>query len=938
MISLVRWTAWAIAGAAVLLIVSQPVSVQSQLSLATAVIVSMSAIWLFGRGPWVRQVLLALGSLVVLRYVYWRTTQTLPPISEPIDFIPGLILYVAEMYCFGILCISMIINVDPLRRAPLERLPDDELPTVDVFVPSYNEDDYILATTMAAALSMDYPAHKLKVWLCDDGGTDQKCNDKDPEKAAAARARRANLQKLCADLGAHYHTRARNEHAKAGNMNACLQDSDGELIVVFDADHAPFRAFLRETVGHFLKDDRLFLVQTPHVFLNPDPIEKNLRTFDRMPSENEMFYSITQRGLDKWDGSFFCGSAAVLRRKALEQTGGFSGVTITEDCETAFELHATGWHSAYVDKPLIAGLQPETFTSFIGQRSRWCQGMFQILILKNPVLKKGLSFIQRIAYLSSMTFWFFPLPRLVFMLAPLLYIFFDIKLFVANVEETIAYTLMYLIVNVMIQNYMYGRVRWPWVSELYEYVQGVFLAKAIVTVIANPRKPTFNVTSKGLTLDEDHLSELSWPFFAIYGALALGGVAALLRYLFEPGVNALMLVVCLWNTFNMMLAGVALGAVAERKQPDRHPRLGVQRQGFLLFAGKRFPVDVKDVSAGGCAITTKDDIETEFGLVKGAKARLEIVAVGERAKDFTLPLTLARANTQNGLHRYAFEFEDLDPQGYFALADLMYGDSEAIPRFLATRRAHKDIFRGTMQFISWGLFEPLRSFAYLGRQLAAAKGEEPAAPQEAKPATGGHVSPSEARSAESRQERAAPVEPEAAPSPAPAPAFAAPVTAPAFAAASPAPAPAFAAPVTAPAFAAASPAPAPAFAAPVKAPAPAFVAPLKAPAFAPASPAPAPAFAAPTPPPAFAAAQTAAAQALARTSAEPRDPLAELMAALSERGAPYAPAPQAEPEASCDEDAPIAQLRRLLESAARVKPGGSSAVPGVAPDAKTQAA
>jgi cellulose synthase (UDP-forming) len=866
MISMIRWVAWGVAGAAVLLIVSQPVSVQAQLSLATAVVFAMTGFWLFGRGPWVRQVLLALGSLVVLRYVYWRTTQTLPPITEPIDFIPGVILYAAEMYCFAILCISMLINVDPLRRAPLERLPDDALPTVDVFVPSYNEDDYILATTIAAALSMDYPAHKLKVWLCDDGGTDQKCNDKDPEKAAAARLRRATLQKLCADLGAHYHTRAKNEHAKAGNMNACLKDSDGDLIVVFDADHAPFRAFLRETVGHFLKDEKLFLVQTPHVFLNPDPIEKNLKTFDRMPSENEMFYSITQRGLDKWDGSFFCGSAAVLRRKALEQTGGFSGITITEDCETAFELHATGWHSAYVDKPLIAGLQPETFTSFIGQRSRWCQGMFQIMILKNPALKKGLSFIQRIAYLSSMTFWFFPIPRLVFMLAPLLYIFFDIKLFVANVEETIAYTLMYLVVNVMIQNYMYGRVRWPWVSELYEYVQGVFLAKAIFSVIAQPRKPTFNVTAKGLTLDEDHLSELAWPFFAIYVALAVGGVVAMLRYLFEPGVNALMLVVGLWNTFNMILAGVALGAVAERKQPDRHPRLGVERKGFLLFAGQRVPVDVQDVSAGGLAIVTREDLEADLGLRQDCEARLEVVPVGVRSEGCTLPLVLRRANTQKGLHRYAFEFPDLDPQAYFALADLMYGDSEAIPRFLATRRAHKDIFRGTMQFVRWGLFEPLRSFAYLGRELAAkgllgaemmakAAATSAAGAPEAVAAAGGHVSPAQARSAEAREERAAPAEDEARP---------------ALAAS---PVPAFAAsaahrPATAPVAAAASK------------PDPAAV----------------------------------------------RDPLTDLIAALSDQPpAPVsAPAPTAGAASDACDEAPIASLRRLLESAARAKSADKS--------------
>ena len=67
---------------------------------------------------------------------------------------------------------------------------------------------------------------------------------------------------------------------------------------------------------------------------------------------------------------------------------------------------------------MISGLQPETFASFIGQRSRWCQGMMQILMLKNPALKKGLHFIQRVCYLSSMTFWFFPIPRLLFMFAP----------------------------------------------------------------------------------------------------------------------------------------------------------------------------------------------------------------------------------------------------------------------------------------------------------------------------------------------------------------------------------------------------------------------------------------------------------------------------------------------------------------------------------------
>ena len=706
-----RVIAWGIASFIAFVLLTQPVSAAAQLALSTTIIAVLLGTWFFGRGLVARQLFLALASFVVIRYMYWRTTSTLPPISDPLGFTIGLVLVIAEIYCVIILCISLLMNADPLSRPKLPDYKDEELPTVDVFIPTYNEDEYILATTMAAARSMDYPADKLTVWLLDDGGSDQKCNDKDPAKADAARQRRISLQALCARMGCVYLTRKRNEHAKAGNMNNGLKFAKGDVIVVFDADHAPFREFLRQTVGHFLLDPNLFLVQTPHVFLNPDPIEKNLRTFERMPSENEMFYGITQRGLDKWNGSFFCGSAALLRRAALETTGGFSGVTITEDCETAFELHAKGWTSVFVEKPLIAGLQPETFVSFIGQRSRWCQGMMQILMLKNPALKKGLHFIQRVCYLSSMTFWFFPLPRLMFMLAPLTHIFFDIKIFVSNFDEAIAYTSTYMIVNIMLQNYMFGTVRWPWVSELYEYVQGVFLAKAMVSVAMNPRKPTFNVTAKGLTLDNNHLSELAWPFFVIWGTLFVASAYAFYRYMFEPGIDNLMLVVGIWNTFNLIIAGVGLGAVAERAQPDRHPRLRIARTGRLLVEGASIPVTMRDVSAGGVSLSVTEDLPDA---VNGAAVpvRLEIDAVGTLCAGMTLPLRLTRSHRSGAETIYNFNFHEMEPDDYFVLADLMYGDSDALPRFLASRRKHKNIFAGGGQFLWWGVSEPFRAFRY----------------------------------------------------------------------------------------------------------------------------------------------------------------------------------------------------------------------------------
>ena len=710
--AMLRWAAWGCCGLLMLLFATLPISVQTQGVLGFIVLAGLLVLGRLPRSAGTRYLFLTLGSVVLLRYLYWRLTNTLPPLSDPVGLGFGLILLGAELFCAFVLAISLVINADPLSRPGLPRDDDDRLPTVDVFIPTYNEDETILAMTVAAAKGMDYPAAKLTVWLLDDGGTDQKCTDKDEAKAAAARQRRAKLQALSRELGAVYLTRARNEHAKAGNLNNGLEHSHGEIVVVFDADHAPFRQFLRETVGHFARDPKLFLVQTPHVFLNPDPIEKNLRTFERMPSENEMFYGVTQRGLDKWNGSFFCGSAALLRRTALQTTRGFSGLTITEDCETAFELHAQGWSSLYVDKPLIAGLQPETFTSFIGQRSRWCQGMFQILMLKNPALRTGLNPIQRLAYLSSMTFWFFPIPRLIFMVAPLLYIFLDVKIFVASIDETIAYTAAYVGVNMLMQSYLYGHVRWPWVSELYEYVQGVFLAKAIASVVASPRKPAFNVTAKGLSLETDHLSELAWPFFAVFAVLLAGVGVAAARYLFEPGVTALMFVVGLWTTFNLVIAGAALGAVAERRQIDRNPRLGIDRQGTLTLAGRSRPVVIGDVSAGGCAVRFDAAPDEVAGIGHGASGLLSIDPCEGNAAEPPVPVTLSHMTRTAATLRCGLAFGRLPLHHYRAIAELMYGDAGAIQRFVAGRRKPIGLVKGSLQFLKWSVTEPFRALSY----------------------------------------------------------------------------------------------------------------------------------------------------------------------------------------------------------------------------------
>jgi cellulose synthase (UDP-forming) len=691
-----------------LFLVLQPVGTETQWAIAMMCLTVMLTIKLLNLQGYWRHLFFALGALLVLRYVYWRTTATLPDTNNVLDFGPGIMIYGAEMFCVLMLGLSLFVISRPIQRPRAPRLSNEEAPTVDVFVPSYNEDTALLAMTLSAAKAMVYPERKMTVYLLDDGGTDQKVQSPNPVIAEAALKRREELQKLCGELGVQYLTRARNLHAKAGNLSNGLLHSKGELVVVFDADHAPARDFLTETVGFFARDPKLFLVQTPHFFINPDPVEKNLSTFDRMPSENEMFYGMIQKGLDKWNAAFFCGSAALLRRSALEQAGGFAGTSITEDCETALELHATGWRSLYVDKPLIAGLQPETFATFIGQRTRWCTGMLQIFLMKNPLLKRGLTLAQRACYLSSAMFWLFPIPRMTFIFAPLLYIFFNLKVYNATVGEFGAYTCAYLAAAILLQSYAYGRFRWPWVSEVYEYVQSVYLLPAILSVIRNPRRPTFNVTAKGGSAGEDHLSSLAWPYFVIFGILLAGTLTVIYRLQYEPETAGILMIAGLWNLFNLFIAGLALGVVSERRQRRETHRVPAQGRGHLHIDDITVSAQILDVSQSGMLIR----VPGAGPLRIQAQAHLAVTHPDGPTAGSVLPVRLANIRFERDSQLVGLNFGELQPAHYSTISALMFGDLRLLRSARMARQRTRSILVGTIEVMAWGLGHTFRGVSF----------------------------------------------------------------------------------------------------------------------------------------------------------------------------------------------------------------------------------
>ncbi|MBR9762622.1 MAG: UDP-forming cellulose synthase catalytic subunit [Rhodobacteraceae bacterium] len=594
---------WAVLALPLIFLASVPISVGTQglMALTTcAIIYALKP--LVGTKLMVRIIVMSIAGVFVMRYWLWRIFETLPSLDDPISLAAALVLLAAETFTVILFFLTALITSDPVTHVKPEPIKLADVPSVDILVPSYDESPELLAVTLAAAKRVSYPDDKKTVVLCDDGGTDQRCNSDNPEQAAKAKARRATLQALCAELDVVYTTRARNEHAKAGNLNAALEKLSGELVLILDADHVPTPDFLARTVGYFAERPKLFLVQTPHFFTNRDPIERNLALPEHCPSENEMFYSEIHRGLDRMGGAFFCGSAALLRRRALDQVGGISGETITEDAETALDIHSRGWESMYLDHAMIAGLQPETFASFIQQRGRWATGMIQMLILKNPLFRSGLSLTQRLCYLNSMSFWLFPLIRMIFLLSPLLYLFFGLEIFVVGSDEVFVYILPYLLIGFMVQNALFSDVRWPQISEVYEIAQTPYILLALIETVRNPRGATFKVTAKDGTLEHAFLSPIYRPLTLLVGVLLAGLLAGAYRWYAFPGDRYVVQIVGAWALYNFALAAYSLRAVFERPRRLTRPRTAVSSPAQLVPQTKKAknappPRDVTIVSA-----------------------------------------------------------------------------------------------------------------------------------------------------------------------------------------------------------------------------------------------------------------------------------------------------------------------------------------------------
>ena len=262
-------------------------------------------------------------------------------------------------------------------------------PTIDVFICHATEPLDMVLPTMIAAKEMELPHN---TWVLDDG--------RDPK-----------LREACRRLGIGYLRRTTNAHAKAGNINSAFARTNGEYVVVLDADHIPRPDMLVQTLPHLIANPTLALVQTPQTYR----YDGRGIVAEGAAVSQELFYEAIMPAKNLSNAAFCVGTNVVYRREALrsltvrEKTrkekrhdadvlaqggkveparttlgeefpkGGIWVGSNSEDIWTSLELHRRGWRSVFVPKVLTQGLTPDTITAFLKQQFRWACGGWEML-------------------------------------------------------------------------------------------------------------------------------------------------------------------------------------------------------------------------------------------------------------------------------------------------------------------------------------------------------------------------------------------------------------------------------------------------------------------------------------------------------------------------------------------------------------------------------
>jgi cellulose synthase (UDP-forming) len=547
--------------------------------------------WLDRNNTLARTIAIGVCLFLGWRYMLWRITDTLPPLSEPLDFAVGAVFTLVEMLSMLGTTVALFFLTRTKDRTPeadadvkwLKALP--EQPLVDVLVCTYNEEEAILERTIIGALGINYPRYRL--WVCDDG-------------------KRPWLEALCAQHGCGYITRPNNSHAKAGNINNALQrlaelPDQPEFVAILDADFVAKAEFLTRAVA-LMREPDVGVVQTPQHFFNPDPIQSNLNLVRFWPDEQRFFFDVVMPSKDAWGGAFCCGTSSVLRYGPLMRIGGFPTDSVTEDYLASLRLKEIGYRTIYLNEALSLGLAPEGLKEYVSQRARWALGFIQIC--RGPSgplsLKANWSLLERIMLSETFLHWSAThIFRLMALVVPALYLLLNIQAVYAGVPDAIAHLLPFFVVQAaMITWLTRGRVL-PMMADLSQLLGATDIARSVFIGLFRPQGHKFDVTAKGGDRTKGFVQWRMLRIFLAYLALNVAGILWAFVLDDTRSLADASIIAYIWTWYNIVVLTMACFVCVEASQGRHGDRFQSSGLAIITVGDVRRTMPIDNISVSG---------------------------------------------------------------------------------------------------------------------------------------------------------------------------------------------------------------------------------------------------------------------------------------------------------------------------------------------------
>lgn len=603
---------------------------------------------------------------VGLRYIWWRTTATLPPFTWT-----AMALFQYSLWILELVGLHRWLVGVPRSRHFVDRSPEvesnldwygDEPPRVAVLIPTYNESWPVLEKTLVGATSLEYPNYS--IWLLDDG-------------------RREWLREKSEAAGVGYITRSDNAHYKAGNVNNGLRElrergENVEFIALFDADFIARPQFLRRTLA-LMKNPKLGIVQTPQWFYNPDFFQRAFGGQATWADEQRYWFDVDSPAYDAVDLAICCGTSCLIRLRALDAIGGLPTETVSEDMQSTLKMWRKGFKTRYLNERLSLGLAPEGLGEYLTQRARWYQGVIEVARYWGP--RPGI--LGRLDYWASL--WkmlVFSVVRLGWMLAIVIYWYTGTWVLEAPVAELLIFIGPIWIDRVIAAWLSSGRKQ-IFVADVHYLLQSVLHIRVVLKNLVFSGSNEFKVTDKGMQRSGVmvHWATLRW--------LLLLGVPLALGVLYNivdpsaPGyLNEYKPVHLAWSAFLLIQIALCMHAAIEAPRLRSDDRYETTEPVVLLFAGRRVRSHCRDLSLGGVLVESGN-------LELPSRVTLELANVG--------PIQ-ARVVRQAAGGLTAFEFES--PEQRPALIRKLFFSDDYVP--IPERYSLTDALAGVLRrALSW---------------------------------------------------------------------------------------------------------------------------------------------------------------------------------------------------------------------------------------------